>query len=124
MEFDPNSFLRSPTAQKGLSVTFIAAAILLLLSNIGIEIKFYHISIISIFPNEYLAIIQLYIIGALISLAITIIKRAFLNPFIESEPSHICYNCENSMETSELKCSNCGSTFAFSKESNKKEGSL
>jgi hypothetical protein len=122
MEIDYNKILESPTTQKGLSLTFIAAAVLLLLSNIGIEISFAKISITNIFSKESLTIIQLYIIGTLFSLAYTIIKRTFLNPFIESESlSHRCYSCDNSMKMSEMKCSNCGSTFTFSKENNKKE---
>lgn len=117
MEIDYNKILESPNTQKGLSITFIAAAILLLLYNLGIEIKFANISITNILPKDTQAGIQIYIIVALFSLAYTIMKRTFLNPFIESEPSSsLCYSCSNSMATSEMKCSNCGSTFRFSRE--------
>ena len=122
MEIDYIKILESSTAQKGLSITFILAVILLILYNLGLEFKFANISINNILPKDTQPGIQIYVIGALISLAYTILKRTFLTPFIESEPSSsICYSCSNSMETSEMKCSNCGSKFTFSKENNKKE---
>jgi hypothetical protein len=117
LEFDFYNILESPKAQLGLSISFIIAAILLLLINIGITISFAKISITSIFGEEQKAFIQLYVIISLISLAITLLKNIQPNPFIQSDSNtRVCFKCSNPMITNELVCSSCGSTFKFNNE--------
>jgi len=119
MGIDVNTIIESTEAKLGLSVTFIIAAILLLLSNLGIEIKFAKLSINNIIGTDYIAGVQIYIIIALLSFAYTIIRREVLTKptVIEDDPtSVICHNCSSSMEISERKCVECGSVFSYKNE--------
>jgi len=116
MDLDLRSIIESSKTKTGLSLSFIIAAILLLLSNLGIDIRFAHISINDMLPKNYVAYVQLYVIVNLISLTITILKKElFVRPkmAIDNAPITPCHNCNNSMDISERKCSECGSIFTY-----------
>ncbi len=117
-----NSFSQSNRAKKGFSLTLIGAAILLMLSNLGIEIKFAHTSIHDVLPQNSLVGVQLYIIGSLFAVAYTILKGQYTNPKIVSDKSATvtCHNCSHAMEVTERKCVECGSIFTYKNENESK----
>ncbi len=116
MNFDVNTITEDPRTKRGLSLNFIAAGILLLFSNLGIDISFAHLSIHNILPHDYMTGVKIYIIIALFSLVYTIFKQNLFKdkPYIARDNSTIaCHNCNNSMEVSERKCNGCGSIFIY-----------
>ncbi len=116
IDFDLTAFVESTKTRIGLSLTFIFAGILLLLSNLGIDIKYAHISINDILPHNYIGFVQFYIIVNLFSLAYTMLKKElFTNPkmVINNTPQTLCHKCNNSMDVSERTCAECGSIFTY-----------